>query len=310
MQNASTIIFYRIPFSKLTESYLDEALRLKLKIGYDIDDPIFDKEIYSQNTNLNFLDKGEKKQLIKNAKHYASILRQCDFVTTSTPFMKEILHKYTKGNVYIWRNLMDAQSLNAAKVAMQLAERNTDPNKFVLGYMSGSRAHEADFEIVIDAIETILDKYSQVDFYIVGYAKLAKSLSKKFGKRVIHIEFSEYYAYMASFLKFDLNIIPLVQNQFNECKSAIRYLESSLLEVPSLVTYIGDFKHIIKHKETGIFVYKNTTAEWVSTIEWSIENKENLHTIGKAAKENTLSNYSTISVNDESFNPEILTIEI
>ena len=115
---------------------------------------------------------------------------------------------------------------------------------------------------------------------------------------------------MTSFIQFDLNIIPLVQNQFNECKSAIRYLEASLLRTPSVVSFIGDFKHIIKHKETGVFVYKNSKTEWVQTITWALENREELKKIGQAAQIDTKENYSTLSVNNESFNPEILNLEL
>ncbi len=310
MQNASSVIFYRIPFSKLTSSYLDEASRLNLTIGYDIDDPIFDQKIYKSNTNLDFLDRNEKNQLLNNAKHYASLIRQCHFLTTSTPFMKEVLSKYTKAKIYLWRNLMDAQSINAAHIANQLIEKNLDIDNFVIGYMSGSRAHEADFNIASEAIEFVMGKYKYVEFHITGYAELANKLKKKYPKRIKHIPFTDYYQYMEGFINYDVNIIPLVQNQFNECKSAIRFLESSLLDVPSIVSYIGDFKHIIKNKETGIFVYKNSTSEWISALEWSINNKLALGEIGTSSKIATLKEYSSLSYTQDSINQEIFDIEI
>ena len=310
MQNVSCVLFYRVPFSKLTSSYIDEATRLDLNIGYDIDDPIFDKEIYKSNRNLDFLPKNERAQLLNNTKHYASIIRQCHFLTTSTPYMAEVLRKYSKASIYIWRNLMDAQTLNAVDVVQNLAERSLDPDKFVIGYMSGSRAHEADFKEAIAALDNILANYEYTELRVVGYADLVKKLKVKYKDRITHSPFSDYYQYMESFLEFDINIIPLVQNQFNECKSAIRYLESSLLNTASVISYIGDFKHIVKHKDNGIFVHKNSTKEWIKTLEWCLSNRTELKQIAKRANANVLENYTTKTFTSNSINDQIILSEI
>jgi len=308
MQNASSVIFYRIPYSKLSGTYLDEALRLSLSIGYDIDDPIFDKTIYKSNTNLNFLSKSERNQLLKNTSHYVSLIRQCDFITTSTPFLKDVLEKYTKAPIHLWRNLMDSQSLNASEIAISLHNKATKRKNFTIGYMSGSRAHEADFEIAFDALNDIMESYENVHLHIVGYADIAKKL--KFKKRITIQLFSDYYNYMSVYPNIDLNIIPLVINDFNECKSAIRYLESSLLSVPSIVTHVGDFKNIIDHKENGIFTFRNSQTEWYNTFKWCLENKKVLKQIGINANLKTIENYTTKSFDGVSVNEEIFSSEI
>jgi len=225
---ATTVIFYRIPDCKLTASYLNEATRLNINIGYDIDDPIFDSETYTKNENLNFLHPNEKAQLINNAKFYASILRQCDFITTSTPALAELIGNHTKANISIWRNLMDSQSLNALQYTLNTTdELPDDRDELVFGYMSGSRAHEADFKVAFNALHEVMDTNENIKLLIVGHAEMAKKIKQTFKERVTLHNFSNYFDYISYYSQIDVNLIPLVQNNFNDCKSAIRYLESS-----------------------------------------------------------------------------------
>jgi len=310
MQNASSVLFYRIPYSKLSSSYINEAMRLNINIGYDIDDPIFDKKIYKQNTNINFLKDSEKRQLLDNAIHYVSIIRQCDFITTSTPYLKEVLSKYTNSPIYLWRNLMDSQTLNYTSIANNLFPKRINSDSFILGYMSGSRAHEADFQVIEDVMLTVLKKHKNVELLIHGYADKSRELISKFSKRVTIKPFSEYNHYINTLNSIDLNIVPLVINEFNECKSAIRYLEASILKVPTIMTKVGDFKNIVTHKETGLLINDNKKAEWLGNIEWCINNKSKANKIAENAQHFVLNNYTTLNHSDESLNQNLLEIEI
>ena len=311
MQTATTVIFYRIPYSKLSAVYLNEAIRLSLNVGYDIDDPIFDRVLYKKNENLNILDKKEKAELLKNSRHYVNMIRQCDFVTTSTPYLKTVLSRFTKSPIYLWRNLMDAQSLNAADITKNTSSKRSEKeDDFVIGYMSGSRAHEADFKTAKSALISILRQYDHVNLVIVGYADSAKQLQQEFKKRVTLIPFSDYYDYMSTFAKIDLNIIPLLINEFNECKSAIRFLESSLLSIPTIVSHVGDFKNIIKHKVSGYFIYTNSEKEWKEGIEWCIKMRKNITEMGLKAENGVRKSYSTIEYNSQSVENQIFEREV
>jgi len=293
---ATTVIFYRIPDCKLTAAYLNEATRLNINIGYDIDDPVFDVETYTNNENLNFLHPNEKAQLINNAKFYASILRQCDFITTSTPSLAELIENHTKSKVSIWRNLMDSQSLNALEYTLNTTdELDTDRDEFTFGYMSGSRAHEADFKVAFNAIHEVMDTNKHINILIVGHAELAKKIKQTFNDRVKLVNFSNYFDYISYYSQIDVNIIPLVQNKFNDCKSAIRYLEASLLKKPTIVSEIGDFCNVIQNNVNGILIESNTEKEWIKQLEFAYANKEQMKEIGSAAYTNVMENYTTLN---------------
>ena len=303
MQLASSVIFYRIPHTKLIASYIDECTRLGIPFGYDIDDPIFDLRIYSSNVNLNFVSANERQTILSSVDSYASVIRQVEFIITSTPAMRTHLRDLTNKDIFIWRNIMDSESLNASYIHKQShgeTKRKENPDDFVINYASGSRAHEADFSTAIEAIHKILDEFAHVKLNVIGYCAMSDKLKMRFPKQVERSPYKDYVSYISAIADADLNIIPLVQDDFNDCKSAIRYLEASIMKVPTVVSAIGDFVNLIDHKSNGILVERYD--QWYDYLKECIDGKINLKQMAANAHANVMENqtiYSVDSVLDE-----------
>lgn len=280
IQKSSLLILYRVPDCNLISSYLDEAHRLGIQVAYDIDDPVFDEEIYRRNKNIEHLSTQEKDNLINNAKHYASLIRQCDVIISSTPGLSEILRKYTNRTIVLWRNLVDTETLAAQHFSIATGAV-IENKKFNMCYMSGSRAHEADFNEAFDAIEQIIGENPQVHFKVLGHAELAKKLLKNYPDQVTTQQYQGYFDYIKEFQGSDLNIIPLVQNKFNNCKSAIRFQEAAIMKVPTIVSAIGDFSHLVDHGVNGFLVQDN--SNWYQALSELVKEKEALKKIGNNA---------------------------
>lgn len=282
IQTATSVLFYRIPDTKVTSCYLDEAFRLKISTGYDIDDPIFDSDIYSKNKNLDAIAPHEKENLLRNTAIYRSFMKKCDFIITSTPGMVKAIKKHTKKHIFLWRNLIDSETLNALKYSNEVYFPSKKTKKdFVISYMSGSRAHEADFMEAMESIRKILTTLDFVKLNITGYAEYGKELKAEFPDKVRLLPFSDYYTYLSKYQDVDLNIIPLVCDEFNDCKSAIRMMEAALFNVPTMVSKIGDFLNIIEDKNNGILI--ENSADWYQEILHYIKNRSSLREIGKNA---------------------------
>ncbi len=283
LQVASLVIFYRIPYTKLVSSYIDECTRLGIRFGYDIDDPVFDLRIYSANVNLNFITAKEKQSILSGVDSYAAIIRQMQFIITSTPAMRTHLRDLTSHDIYVWRNIIDSETLNAKYIYDQSNQDDStkDPSRFIITYASGSRAHEADFSMAINALHKILDEHSHVHLNVIGYCAMSAKLKMRFPNQVDHTEFKDYVSYIGEMAKADLNIIPLVQDDFNDCKSAIRYLEASMVKVPTMVTAIGDFVNLIDNKINGILI--DSPEDWYKNLSDGVTGKINLKEISERA---------------------------
>lgn len=286
MQCATHYLFYRIPDCPLYDAYIAEAKRLGGTSLYDIDDPIFDKEVYELNRGLDFITKEEKSSLLRQVPRYVSAIKKADISIASTPGIQKLMRSISNKPVIIWRNLVDQQTVLAADLALaektrlRAASSPSDRLGVRLGYMSGSRAHEADFREASADIAKIMKKFEDVTMKVVGHLVLPEEL-EPFRDRIMFVPFSDYNTYISHFADVDINILPLSDNEFNECKSAIRYLEAAMVQVPTVVTNVGDFKYVAADGKTASFVNGNKT--WASQIELLIRNPKLREKIGKAA---------------------------
>lgn len=78
----------------------------------------------------------------------------------------------------------------------------------------------------------------------------------------VHIE---AHPYKQAMLALDFAVIPLVDNEFNACKSAIKWVEYSALGVPVIASNVGPYAAEIVDGETGLLV-PNEPAEWKHAI--------------------------------------------
>lgn len=287
MQLATQVVLYRVPHGELVKAVMAEAQRLGIAVGYDIDDPIFDMEVYRKNPNLEYLAKAEKSALLDSAIRYLNTIKQVDFVVTSTLGMEAVLKKHYQGDIIHWPNVIDGETLSILQSLDDETtfEKNDDSKEqtvVTIGYMSGSRAHEKDFRIIEQPLYEIMAGHSEVRLIAAGYCRLPGRFAE-FNQRITEFPFAGYQGYFSYLKKIDINIVPLVRDEFNECKSGIRFLEASMLYIPTVASAVGDFNHLIKHGKTGFLA--QTGQEWTEAIEKLISQAELRKKIGTSARQ-------------------------
>lgn len=76
----------------------------------------------------------------------------------------------------------------------------------------------------------------------------------------VHIE---AYPYKAALLDLDFAVIPLVDNDFNNGKSPIKWLEMAALEVPSVTSFVEPYDQLNDLiPDNGLFVEANSMSGW------------------------------------------------
>ena len=285
-QVATHLMFYRVAGSPLIDGYMQEAERLGLQVAYDIDDPIFDVETYRANRNLDTLDAAEKDQLLASAERHLQVMRHCPVITVSTTGMAELVRRRLGVEPWIWPNGVDAE---LRQLAEEFSGQPLPPEEeTVIAYMSGSRAHDRDFESVVPVLAELLATHPFLKLMLVGYVPIPASLEPH-EERIERVPFGGYHEYFAALSRAQVVIVPLLIDGFNECKSAIRYFEASLLGVPTVASRVGQFREVIRDGESGFLARED--AEWRTALTALVENADLRREMGKAAREATLSGH-------------------
>lgn len=85
-------------------------------------------------------------------------------------------------------------------------------------------------------------------------------------------------------------MIPRADNYFNRCKSNVKFLEASMLEIPVVAQSFDDGPYEEITPDMGVLIRDN--SKWLEEIDRLIKDKELRRSMGKKAKEYVLKNYN------------------
>ena len=261
MQQATHLMEYRLQSGQNAELLRYEARRLRLPILYDLDDPLFSVSAYATYRNLTVLEPELKDRFVDDAPKYLDMMNGADVLSVSTPGMAEHAALYSARPIHLRRNFADDQTLTAGHAAMQSVA--THDTVFRVAFASGSRGHEADFDDVLAPLSDFILAAGNRRILVLGHFD-AKRLPDRLRDRVDRVAFSGYDAYLQALAAADCALMPLCDDQFNQCKSAVRVIDASAVGVPSIASQVGDLPFMCKHGLTG-FVAKDQ-GDWTEAL--------------------------------------------
>lgn len=292
LQSHSIVIFYRVPAFDSVLKLFDECERLNLETYWEVDDLIFDEDILLKSKTLNELDKDTFKGLIDGARLYHSAMIRCKGGIASTKPLARAMEKSGSGKAIVIENALDPETIETA--ARIPAVRKSESDEIIrIVYGSGTSTHNVDFLEASDAIYNILVTYPNVYLRLAGVLELPKKFDNV-KNQIERIEFCPYAEYLKVLAECDISIAPLEDYIFNESKSNIKYLEASILGLPSICSPRENFASVIENGLNG-FLCANTD-EWYASFKKLIENASLRKSIGENAKNSVLKHYSPESV--------------
>jgi glycosyltransferase involved in cell wall biosynthesis len=188
-------------------------------------------------------------------------------------------------NIFVLPNFMDLRLWKTPK--------KINKDRIVIGW-AGSVTHKEDLMVCADALKDIIFKYDNVYLKMTGY--VPGEFVNIFKDRLIIGQTSSFVEYSSVLDDIDIGVAPLVDHVFNECKSAIKFLEYSCMRIPTVASSIGPYRDTIIHKETGLLVKNNRHAKWITNLRHLIENEDERKRLGNNAR-NFVEEYFSIELN-------------
>jgi glycosyltransferase involved in cell wall biosynthesis len=287
----SDIVVFHRPESPDKLKLARHLKELGKKIVYDNDDTYKDDNSVKLNA---YMTEERVKNGMKMIGGLADeFIKEADLVTCSTQFLADE-YKKINPNVKVLPNMIDPFFFDEPL-------RN-EGDKVRIG-ITGSVGLTSDLDVLFPIFKHYEnDPRVQLVFFSLNRepSKLIREIyqgeyaileSFKSLEWVPLVPVDEYYETLNN-LRLDFQIIPRQDNYFNRCKSNIKFLESSMLEIPVIAQGFSDGKSPYQGAEDSKhMLIANTFEDWIKHIEDLIANKDKRRAMGAKAREYVEENY-------------------
>lgn len=289
----AVIVFCRTRWSFAFNHFMDQAKNKKIPLLFDIDDLIFnpDKIPLVMNTlNISF-----REDQVSHWFAYSSRLfqlgKKCDGTIGTNEYISERLSQAFNTPNFTVNNFLNREQIEASARIF-----NNKPKKrlFTLGYFSGSPSHANDFAKIAPEIAEMLSEFPDMHLEVAGFMDFPaflKPFVKK--KQISHTAFVDFVTLQNKIASVDVNLVPLVDNEFTNCKSELKFFEAAIVGTVTLATPTYVYQHNIEHGKTG---YLCEEGDWHPTvksiyqekIDLELKEKANLYCLNKYSPESQL----------------------
>jgi len=242
-------------------NYMMQMKKHGTKVIYEIDDNLF--EVPPWNPAHKFFEQRSVREYIQ------IFLENVDAVFVTQEYLKKVYAKYNP-NVFVLPNSIDFKVMHGRP-------RN---NRHPVVCWQGSNTHEKDLALVRKAF---LKLVKDDDCFVKLW-----SMDVPGAHKVPLVQFEAFFP-MYGQLDIDIGLAPLAPNNFNRCKSNLKFLEYSALRTPTIASDFGPYKDVIKNNETGLLV--GNVKDWYGAIRMLIDDVAERERLGNAAYEFVKENY-------------------
>ena len=285
------IIFYRCPWTEEVDKAITLAKSLNKKVFFDIDDLVIDTNYTDLIPYIQTLSDSQKTIYNNGVVRMRKTLKLCEGAITTTEALAKELIKYVP-KVFINRNVASEEMFKLSELALKTKSKLENQKEIIIGYFSGSITHIDDIKMIIPALIRIFEEFKNVKLFLMGEIDIPNEL-EKYSSKIIKKSFLDWKKLPIFISRVNINIAPIKESIFNEAKSENKWLEASLLKVPTIASNFGAFKKVIRNGETGLLCSNN--EEWYNALKQLIINKRLQKTIAKNAFEICKEQYNSLS---------------
>ena len=267
-----------------------------IPVAFDCDDLVFDTEqvhLLIDSLNLNQDDEAVWNDFFASVGRLGATMRLCDSFITTNEFLAGCARAYSPGlRTEVMPNYLNRSQQEFSQACFQ-AKRDSgwaSDGRVHIGYFSGSPTHARDFAIAAPAICRLLDSDPRVILRIVGFFDREQQLMRHHD-RIEFYPLQDFLNLQRLIAEVEINIAPLQQNTFTNCKSELKFFEAAICGTLTLATPTFSFQGSIVHGQTGFLV---PPCDWDFALREAVaivEDKTRYNVIAEAAFEYVSSAY-------------------
>lgn len=209
------------------------------------------------------------------------LVKESPYLVTSSANLLTEFKKHRHGPTYLLPNYIGGYS----------HRKFINKDKVVIGYF-GSVTHKKDLTDTgfVDALAQLMHKYKNVHCQTVGLS-IGTYLPKQ---RYSHNPGKAGSAYLTELwpnIDIDIAVAPLVDHQFNRCKTNIKWLEAAMIPAAFVGSNIEPYRGTVDNGKTGLLV-NNDSESWYEALEALVTDKVLRKNLTRAAHKEVQQNWS------------------
>lgn len=292
------LVFVRTPWTIGIQNILSKAKSHGIPLLLDVDDLVFDVEkvpFIMNSLRFNLEEPKELDYWFAYCSRIWSVGNQMDGLIGTNTFLSQEIQRVFKKPVHSIHNFLNDEQI--AYSAPIFAKRSFEnPQTYSLGYFSGSHSHANDFGKIVPELAELLHTHQNLTLNIVGYME-PPTLLKPFNDagRIKRYPLVDFLTLQKIISEVNINLVPLVDNEFTNCKSELKFFEAAIVGTLTCATPTYTYSQAIQNGKTG---YLCNQGDWFSRIS-EIINHGIDPAITSSAKQYCLENYAPTSKTEE-----------
>ncbi|MBA3957468.1 MAG: glycosyltransferase [Parachlamydiaceae bacterium] len=267
LEQVDVLIFVRTRWSIIFDTFLNRVKMRKIPVFFDVDDLVFDLDhipLLMNSTNMPFTDQSYTYMFsyVSRLKLMGSL---CDATIGTNDFLCERLTQAFAKPSFKIPNFLNEEQTTVSEDLFSKKMTKKPSSHFSIGYFSGTPTHVNDFKVASAEIAELLNRYPEMILSVVGFMEFPKNLQpflKK--KQIAHHPLVNFLELQHLIVEADVNIVPLQNNTFTNCKSELKFFEAAIVGTPTIATPTFTYRNSIVHQKTGFLCDQ---GDWYSNIE-------------------------------------------
>jgi glycosyltransferase involved in cell wall biosynthesis len=291
--NTDVIVICRSRYTEQLGRFISIARSKGKKVFFDIDDLVFNP-IFSHLV-IDSLNEDINNPIVADfwfslMGKQAATLNLCDEAIATNDYLANLINKYSGKKTSVIPNFLNNEQIETSTRIFDAKSANQFKRdaKFHLGYFSGSPTHAKDFAVALDAFILLMEKYQNIHLRIVGFMDVVKPL-QKFASRIERYPLQDFLNLQRLIGDVELNIVPLQNNDFTNCKSELKYFEAGIAGTLTLASPTFTYTNAIVDGKNG-FLAKS--YEWYDKISLLASEPDSLISVASAAYHASLEKYA------------------
>ncbi|MBR3172513.1 glycosyltransferase [Candidatus Saccharibacteria bacterium] len=260
----------------------------KIPLLFDLDDLVFDKKYIM--TVVNTI--GETNNFDFWIPYFDRIQKTAERVDgflVTNDYLGERIGKNFNKPYRVIRNSLNSAQIAASNAYLRFKKYPSEHKKFVIGYFSGSPTHVNDLAVALPEVLEFLDSHKDAVLRVVGLMDFDERIRKYYDRKQIEfvppVDFRKLQRLMS---EVDVNIAPLVINEFTNCKSELKFFEAAIVETTTIASPTYTFKRAISDGKNGFLA---CPSEWYDKLEYLYKHSEENRKIALVAKKYAMKHY-------------------